>query len=416
VILTARLVLPISGPPLPNGGLVIQDGLIRAVEQAPALRRDFPGEPYEALGDAVLLPGLVNAHTHLELTGLQGRLPLGRSFSEWLLAFLKLRPDLDRAFYAASSREGAAASLRSGVTCVADITASGASLAPLKALGLRGIVFQEILGPDPEQAEERLGAAEAALRDLQAEATGSLLSVGLSPHAPYSMSEALLQRCADLLRRTQLRATTHLAESPDEATYIGLGLGPLATDLLPAVGRRAPSHRVCGESPTALLARVGLLSEQMLAAHAVQVGNSDLELLKGHAVALALCPRSNHHLRVGTAPLPRYLAARLRVGLGTDSLASNETLSLWDEMRFALTAYGETVTPTRLLTMATRGGAAALGMADEIGSLEPGKRADLIAVGLDRLDDDDPYGSMLRHASEKSVILTMVDGKILHRG
>ncbi len=416
MILTARLVLPISGPPLPNGGLVIQDGLIRAIGQTPALRRDFPGEPYESLGDAVLLPGLVNAHTHLELTGLQGRLPLGRSFSEWLLALLSLRPELDRAFYAASSREGAAASLRSGVTCVADITASGASLASLKALGLRGIVYHEVLGPHPEQAGERLGSAETALCALQAEATGSLLSVGLSPHAPYSMSEALLERCADLLRRTQLRATMHLAESSDEVTYIGLGLGPLATDLLPAVGRHAPSHRVCGESPTALLARVGLLSEQMLAAHAVQVGSSDLELLKEHAVALALCPRSNHHLRVGSAPLPRYLAARLRVGLGTDSLASNETLSLWDEMRFALTAYGETVTPKQLLTMATLGGAAALGMADEIGSLEPGKRADIIGVGLDRLDDDDPYGSMLRHASEKSVILTMVDGKILHRG
>ncbi|MGH7429273.1 MAG: amidohydrolase family protein, partial [Candidatus Methylomirabilaceae bacterium] len=171
-----------------------------------------------------------------------------------------------------------------------------------------------------------------------------------------------------------------------------------------------------GESPTALLARVGLLSEQMLAAHAVQVGSSDLELLKQHAVALALCPRSNHHLRVGSAPLARYLAARLRVGLGTDSLASNETLSLWDEMRFALTAYGETVTPRQLLTMATIGGAAALGMAAEIGSLEPGKRADLVAVAHDRLDDDDPYETLLRHASEKSIILTMVDGNIRYRG
>jgi cytosine/adenosine deaminase-related metal-dependent hydrolase len=154
----------------------------------------------------------------------------------------------------------------------------------------------------------------------------------------------------------------------------------------------------------------------MLAVHAVQVGSSDLALLKQHAVALALCPRSNHHLRVGLPPLPRYLGMRLRAGLGTDSLASNETLSLWDEMRFALTAYGGTVTPRQLLTMATLGGAAAIGLDDEIGSLERGKRADLIGVGLDRFDDEDPYGSMLRQASEKSVILTMVDGKILHRG
>jgi 5-methylthioadenosine/S-adenosylhomocysteine deaminase len=416
VILTARLVLPISGPPLQNGGVAIQDGVIRSTGQMPDLRREFPGEPCETLGDAVLLPGLVNAHTHLELTGLRDRLPLGRSFSEWLLALLDLRRELDRDFYDASSREGAAASLRSGVTCVADITASGASLASLKACGLRGVVYQEVLGPDPSEAEDRLSRAEASLRALQAEAAGSLVSIGLSPHAPYSLSEALLERCADLLRRRQLRATMHLAESPDEATYIGLGLGPLATDLLPAVGRQAPSHRVCGESPTSLLARVGLLSDRMLAVHAVQVGSSDLALLKQHAVALALCPRSNHHLRVGLPPLPRYLGMRLRAGLGTDSLASNETLSLWDEMRFALTAYGGTVTPRQLLTMATLGGAAAIGLDDEIGSLERGKRADLIGVGLDRFDDEDPYGSMLRQASEKSVILTMVDGKILHRG
>lgn len=416
MILTARLLLPISGPPLLDGGLVIRDGVIRAVGPASALIRDFPSEPHEDLGSAILLPGLVNAHTHLELTGLHGRLPLGRSFTEWAVALLTLRPALDDAFFGASASEGVATLLRSGVTCVADITASGASLGPLKAAGLRGIVFQEVLGPDPERAMERLNAAQEALCTLAAEASGSLLSVGLSPHAPYSVSEPLLEQCADLLRRKNLPATIHLAESPEEVAYIGLGLGPIASDLLPAVGRRSPSHRVRGESPIAFLARFGLLSERLLAVHAVHVGGSDLELLKQHGVALALCPRSNHHLGVGTAPLPRYLASRLRVGLGTDSLASNETLSLWDEMRFALALYGGAVTAQQLVTMATLGGAAALDMASMIGSLTPGKRADVIALAIDHLDEADPYGSLIRQASEKSVILSMVDGKILYRG
>jgi cytosine/adenosine deaminase-related metal-dependent hydrolase len=153
-----------------------------------------------------------------------------------------------------------------------------------------------------------------------------------------------------------------------------------------------------------------------MAVHAVHLGGSDLELLRQHGVALALCPRSNSHLRVGTAPLPRYLASRLRVGLGTDSLASNETLSLWDEMRFALALYDGAVTPQQLVTMCTLGGAGALGMATQIGSLEPGKRADVVAVAVDHLDDADPYGSLVRQASEKSVVLSMVDGKILYRG
>lgn len=415
MILTARLVLPISTPPIADGGLVIRDGSICAVGKASALIRDFATEPHEDLANAVLLPGLVNAHAHLELTGLHGRLPLGRSFTEWAVALLDLRPELDDAFFAASAHRGATMLLRSGVTCVADVTTCGSSVATLKAAGLRGIIFQEILGPHPEQAGERLDAAEEALRSIQLLTNGTLLAVGLSPHAPYSLSEPLLLRCAELLRRQCLPATIHVAESPEEVAYIGLGLGPIATKLLPAVGRHAPSHRVCGESPVAFLDRAGLLSDRLLAVHAVHAGMSDLKLLKQRGTALAVCPRSNHYLKVGTAPLPRCLAASLRIGLGTDSLASNETLSLWDEMRFARRVYGEAVTAQQLMTMATLGGAAALGMAGAIGSLAPGKRADLTALAIDRVDDAGPYESLLDQASEDSVVLNMVEGKILYR-
>ncbi|WP_337287801.1 amidohydrolase family protein [Candidatus Methylomirabilis sp.] len=415
MILTARLLLPISDPPILDGGLFIRDGAICAVGKASELIREFPTEPHDDLGSAVILPGLVNAHTHLELTGLHGRLPLGKSFTEWVTALLGLRAELDDEFFATSARLGATTLLRSGVTCVADITMFGSSVAPLKAAGLRGIIFQEILGPHPEQAMERLDAAEKALQSLQLHTDGSLLSVGLSPHAPYSLSEPLLLRCAELLRRRNLPATIHLAESPEEVTYIGLGLGPIATELLPAVGRHSSSHRVCGESPVAFIDRVGLLSDQLLAVHLVHVGMSDLKLLRQRGVALAVCPRSNHYLKVGTAPLPRYLAASLRVGLGTDSLASNDTLSLWDEMRFARRLYDGAVTPQQLVTMATLGGADALGMAGTIGSLTPGKRADFIALAIDHLDDADPYGSLLSQASDDSVVLSMVEGKILYQ-
>ncbi|TAL38921.1 MAG: hypothetical protein EPN89_20435 [Methylovulum sp.] len=277
------------------------------------------------------------------------------------------------------------------------------------------MIFQEILGLDPEQATERLDAAEKALRSLQLQASGSLLSVGLSPHAPYSLSEPLLLRCAELLRRWRLPATIHLAESPEEVAYIGLGLGSIASELLPTVGRHSPSHRVCGESPAAFLERAGLLSERLLAVHGVHVGGSDLELLKQRGVALAMCPRSNYYLNVGTAPLSRYLASGLRVGLGTDSLASNETLSLWDEMRFALNHYNGTVTAQQIVTMATLGGATALGMAGVVGSLTPGMRADLIALAIDHLDEANPYGSVVSQASADKVVLSMVEGKIVYQ-
>ncbi len=415
MILSARLLLPISDPPILDGGLFIRDGAICAVGKASELIREFPTEPHDDLGSAVILPGLVNAHTHLELTGLHGRLPLGKSFTEWVTALLDLRSELDDEFFTASAHMGATTLLRSGVTCVADITTSGRSVAPLMASGLRGIIFQEILGPHPEQAMERLDAAEKAIQSLQLQTDGSLLSVGLSPHASYSLSEPLLLRCAELLRRRNLPATIHLAESPEEVAYIGLGLGPIASELLPAVGRLSPSHRVCGESPVAFLDRAGLLSEQLLAVHGVHVGGADLELLKQRGVALAMCPRSNDYLNVGTAPLTRYLASGLRVGLGTDSLASNETLSLWDEMQFAHRLYGGVVKAQQLVTMATLGGATALGMAGAIGSLTPGKRADLTALAIDHLDDADPYGSLLSQASDGLVVLSMVEGKIVYQ-
>lgn len=415
MILTARLLLPISDPPILDGGLFIRDGAICAVGKASELIREFPTEPHDDLGSAVILPGLVNAHTHLELTGLHGRLPLGKSFTEWVTALLDLRSELDDAFFTTSARLGTTTLLRSGVTCVADITTSGRSVAPLMAAGLRGIIFQEILGPHPEQAMERLDAAEKAIQSLQLQTDGSLLSVGLSPHAPYSLSEPLLLRCAELLRRRNLPATIHLAESPEEVAYIGLGLGPIASELLPAVGRHSPSHRVCGESPVAFIDRAGLLSEQLLAVHGVHVGGADLELLKQRGVALAMCPRSNYYLNVGTAPLTRYLASGLRVGLGTDSLASNETLSLWDEMQFAHRLYGGVVKAQQLVTMATLGGATALGMAGAIGSLTPGKWADLTAMAIDHLDDADPYGSLLSQASDGLVVLSMVEGKIVYQ-
>jgi len=415
VILSARLLLPISDPPILDGGLFIRDGAICAVGKASELIREFPTEPHDDLGSAVILPGLVNAHTHLELTGLHGRLPLGKSFTEWVTALLDLRSELDDEFFTASAHMGATTLLRSGVTCVADITTSGRSVAPLMASGLRGIIFQEILGPHPEQAMERLDAAEQAIQSLQLQTDGSLLSVGLSPHASYSLSEPLLLRCAELLRRRNLPATIHLAESPEEVAYIGLGLGPIASELLPAVGRHSPSHRVCGESPVAFLDRAGLLSEQLLAVHGVHVGGADRALLKQRGVALAMCPRSNDYLNVGTAPLTRYLASGLRVGLGTDSLASNETLSLWDEMQFAHRLYGGVVKAQQLVTMATLGGATALGMAGAIGSLTPGKRADLTALAIDHLDDADPYGSLLSQASDGLVVLSMVEGKIVYQ-
>lgn len=419
-ILAAHLLLTMISPPLEDGAISVEDGIILEVGKRKELLRRYPFSSLKDLGKAAILPGLVNAHTHLELTALH---PPKGPFLDWLLNLIEAKQGLDEAFYRRSAQQGIEELLRAGTTTVGEITSAGASFQALKARGLRGIVYYEALGPDPERAEVIAEGVEEKVKALRNEA-GSLLKVGLSPHAPYSLSEKLLDLLSELAQRLQLPLAIHLAETMEEATYIRNGTGPILERLLQGKGGRGDSsHRSRGLTPVELLARHGLLTPSTLAVHAVHVGEGDRELLASHGVSIAHCPRSNYFLQVGTAPLLAYLAKGMRVGLGTDSLASNESLSLWDEMRFAFALHGGKVSAERLLRMATLGGAEALGLAKEIGSLEPGKRADLVAVRLHGFGltgpaagDRDPYRFLVFNIGSGDVILTMVDGKILYEG
>ena len=419
-ILAAHLLLPMTSPPIEDGALSVEDGIILEVGRREELLKRYPSLPVEDLGEAAILPGLVNVHTHLELTALHS-LPKG-PFLDWLLSLIEAKQGLDEGFFKRSASQGIDMLLRTGTTSVGEVTSAGASFPALKASGLRGIVYYEVLGLDPERAE---AIAEGAGEKVEAmrRAAGGLLKIGLSPHAPYSLSERLLDLLSQLAQRLQLPLAVHLAETAEEAAYIRHGAGPILERLLPAkAGREGPSHSSRGETPVQFLARHGLLSPSTLAIHAVHIGEGDRDLLASHGVSIAHCPRSNHFLQVGVAPLPAYLTKGMRVGLGTDSLASNESLSLWDEMRFALELHGGRVPAEELLRMATLGGAEALGLLKEIGSLEPGKRADLIAVRLHSFGSTglttgggDPYQFLITNIGPGDVLLTMVDGKVLFR-
>jgi len=411
-LLAARLVFPIASPPLPEGALLIQDGIILEVGGRRDLEQHHPSVPVEDLGDAALLPGLVNVHTHLELSALKGTLQ--GPFLDWLIQLIERKKSLDGRFYLRSATQGVRDLIRGGTTSVGEITSTGTSFEVLRRSGLRGVVYYEALGLDPLQAGGIAKRVEEEIEGMRREA-GGLLKVGLSPHAPYSLSEPLLARLADLARRLRLPVAVHLAESEAEIRYIKEGTGPFRERLLKKVGREQPSHEIRGETPVGLLHRHGLLSPSTLAAHAVHVEKEDVERLASSGAGVAHCPRSNHLLGNGTAPVPEYLARGITVGLGTDSLASNESLSLWDEMRFALTLHGGRLSPETVLKMATIEGAKVLGLSREVGSLEPGKRADLIAVRLRHLDEEDPEGSLVTSVHDGDLLLTMVDGRVLYR-
>jgi 5-methylthioadenosine/S-adenosylhomocysteine deaminase len=409
--LTARWVFPVTGAPIEDGAVAIDGGRIFRVGRPADLAAEISqGERWD-LGEAALLPGLVNCHTHLELGPLPASAP-GEAFVPWVVRLIEMRRGMPQSAQAITAEAGVLALIRSGTTCVGEVSSSGQSLAALLRAGLRGVVYREVLGLDPKEAETRLAAAWAEVRAMQDAARGGRLAIGLFPHSPYALSEPLIRACGELVRRTGLPAAMHVAESPAEVAFLINGAGPIACLLYPAVGCAAPPPRRPARSPAAYLEGLGVPAWCPLWVHAVHADETDCRSMAERGVAVAHCPRSNRRLSEGVAPIPSFLAHGIPVGLGTDSLASVPCLDLWEEMRAALTAHGSSLAAATILEMGTLGGARALGLADRIGSLTPGKQADLIAVAAGHIRRADPVGSLLDGTCGADVLLSLIDGTV----
>jgi cytosine/adenosine deaminase-related metal-dependent hydrolase len=397
IVYAADWVLPVEGEPIERGGVAVEDGRVVAVGSADELegeRRDFP--------EAVIVPGLVNAHTHLEYAVYAG-FGDGLTFGPWLHTHIERKARIGWEDFVAIATLGAAECLGSGVTTIGDASFSGASAVAAGQVGLRGIVYIEVFGSDVHAAGERVSAIRARLEGT----LGARLSLGVSPHAPYSVSPEVYQAAYDL----GLPVATHVAESDDETDYLQRGEGPIA-----AVSDVEPP----GTTSVRHLDAHGLLEPRVVAAHCVKVDSEEISLLAEHDVAVAHCPRSNAVLGCGIAPLPELLDAGLRVGLGTDSPASTPSFDMWEEMRAAVySARARSERPDALsasdaLELATLGSARALGLADELGSLAPGKRADLAVVSLagsPYLPWENPTVAVVFGGSPDRVQLTLVEGE-----
>jgi cytosine/adenosine deaminase-related metal-dependent hydrolase len=392
-VYSADWVLPIEGEPIENGAVGVESGRIAAVGPSDELGE---GTSFE---DAVILPGLVNAHSHLEYA-VYGGFGDGLAFGPWIQLHIERKARIAWEEFVAIARLGAVECLRSGITTIADGSFSGAAAYVAAELGLRGIVCLELFGTDLSQLEEAHAKRSAFEREL--------VRVGLSPHAPYSASPDLYR---EAYRETPAPLITHVAESDDELQYMLAGTGPIAAVT------EIPSP---GMTPVRYLAREGLLRPATVAAHCVKVDADEIALLAEHDVAVAHCPRSNAILGCGIAPLRELLDAGIRVGLGTDSPASAPSFDFFDEMRTAVyAARARSESPEALsakdaLALATLGSASALGLDEEIGSLAPGKRADLTVVSLagsPYLPWEDPAVAVVFDGSPDRVLLTVVDGE-----
>ena len=409
----ARWVLPITQPPIEMGTVVENDGVITYV----GARAGAPaGEDYE-LGESILLPGLVNTHTHLELTAMRGFLEDGR-FTEWIDKLRRSRNEvLDEEMLLDSARFGIVEGLEAGITTFADTCSSGVALRALGELGVRGIMYQETFGPDPSQADAAMRELEARIDKLEPEQT-DLVSLGVSPHAPYTVSDRLYEATARFAAKRNLPMAMHIAESDAEEEIVTRGSGEFADRWV----RRGISVAKRARSPVELLERLGALDRGPLLIHCVRVDAADIEIMARHRCSVAHCPASNAKFGHGIAPLLPIIAAGIRVGIGSDSVASNNRMDVLDEARLAVlihraaTRRHDAFGAHQALELATIGGARALDLDSRVGSLEVGKDADLAAFTTDiprTTPLGDPYSAAIFALPGRSATLVTVRGKVL---
>jgi cytosine/adenosine deaminase-related metal-dependent hydrolase len=417
-IYSARWVLPVSAAPIEHGAVAVAGPRIVGVGARDEIAARFPEAQVESFGQSVILPGLVNTHTHLELTALRGYLEKEESdFFAWLRKLTIARLERMTADdIRVSAMWGACEAVRAGITCVGDASDFGKmSMLALQDVGLRGIVFQESFGPDPRLVEENFAQLKVKIAELR-ELESELVQVGVSPHAPYTVCGPQLELIADFAISERRPLMMHAAESQAEEDFLRHGKGLFADGL----AQRGIAWTPPRTSTIQYLKQVGILDCEPLLAHCIRVDQNDIETLAQTGSKVAHCPKSNAKLGHGRAPLTSFLDAGVKVGLGSDSVASNNTCDLIEEARFAyLLARNPSLTTSHIVAAATTGGAQCLGLAERgIGVLSEGAQADLVVVGLDgthQLPVYDPVTALVFSSSGRDVLLTIIAGREVYR-
>jgi len=384
MILRARVVVPVSQPPIDNGAVVISRNRIHSVGAWNNLSRHTPAATRREvvdLGDVILLPGLVNAHCHLDYTDMAGLLPPPRTFTDWIHLMLSAKAQWGYAEYARSWSNGGRMLLQTGTTTVADIETVPDLLPEMwKATPLRVVSFLEMTGIRARREPRAvLGDAIDKIQSL----AHPRCRAALSPHAPYSTLPELLRLSIREARRRKLPLTTHVAESAQEFEMFVHASGAMHAWLK----RNERDMSDCGlGTPVQHLARNGVLGKNLLAVHANYLGPKDAALLARREVSVVHCPRSHFYFKHRPFPLAKLSKAGVNICLGTDSLATvyktpreKPELNLFEEMR-AFAAVHPGVSPKKILQMTTVNGARALGLAGKVGEISKNACADVIAI------------------------------------
>ena len=426
----ARWVLPVSSPPVENACLVVDENKVVAVIS----RKEYDSLPEKVrvsrsrdLGEAIILPGLINLHTHLDYSALK-HLDNYAPFFQWIPQLIKNSWQWDSGKWFQSALTGAYEILESGTSTVADASYSGAAARAVAASGLRGIVGLELFGLIEEEADkifsEWLKKYERFLAESEPEVKKAIsdgrLKITIAPHTPYTVCPALIRKALDWSKERHLPMFIHLAESVSEKRWLADEDKDLDKFLITfSKGSADFPWRKQGLSPVRHMEKYNLLDSHVVAAHLVQINESDIEALASHQVSAVHCPRSNSRLRNGVAPLPGLIKSGVRLGFGTDSAASVDDLNVLTEAQFAWNLHRAVNTEfsekaEKAVYYLTLGAAGALNMQDSIGSFEAGKKCDFAVFSLDDLPEiarQKPYECLIYGGAKPKDLV--IDGKHL---
>jgi cytosine/adenosine deaminase-related metal-dependent hydrolase len=380
IVVRAAWVCPITRPPARNGWVAIADGRIVATGEHDA---EAPQGAIRDLGAVALLPGLVNAHTHLELSWLRGRVPPASTFVDWIRQLFITRGGRHERPDDPAVLEPARDAIRElrecGVAAIGDVSNSLGTVGLLRAAHLRGVVFHELLGFNLPHG--RRIAETRPVRDAARAVGGDAIKVSVAAHACYSVSPEMFRAIREELDCEPLRITSiHVGESDSEMQFLEHGGGPWP-DILRWVGSWVEDWQPPGCDPVEFLDMLRFLDAQTLVVHGVQLSDSSLARLRSLGCTLVTCPRSNQWVGVGVPPVERFYASGVPVAIGTDSLASVEDLNVFSELK-TMRWLAPSIPASTLLESATLVGATALGLAHDLGSIDSGKAAELIAVDV----------------------------------
>jgi len=422
-ILEAAWILPITAPPIKNAGVLIAGAHIEAIAKSEKLPAILAGKNCvrHNYGQAIIVPGFINLHTHLEYTILQS-LSVEGGLLAWLPRLMDVTAGWSQRDRLDSIQQGIKEVIAAGTTFIVDNSYDGASVRAIAQAGLRGLVGLELFGVDQSLSDRQWQRWQERLeKELEDQVVKQArkerrLDITVAPHAPYTVCPALWQQAQQWAKVNDQIVLTHLAESAAEKKWFDAAECELTQFLIEAFGRIDPDFgnsykekliwKEGSKSPVEHLHKHGLLENNLLAAHAVHVNDQDIDLLKANTVAIAHCPRSNARLDCGRVPLGKLLKSGLRVGLGTDSKASNDDLDLLAEARFAINWHKEQepaleMEPRQIIERLTIKAAACLNREHDLGSLAPGKLADIAVFALSEdknwsESNDDPYDLLLQ--------------------